>query len=173
MIMTRRVRKFALTVHITSSIGWLGAIVGFLVLSIAGLTSQDAQIVRGVYLSMELTGWYVLVPGCLASLITGLVMSLGTSWGLFRHYWILVKFLITIVAAVILFMYTQTLSNMGDLAANPTLSIDELRNPSPVLHASAALLALLIAVTLSVYKPQGMTRYGRRTMQGRNKGSWS
>ena len=56
---------------------------------------------------MELTGWYVIVPLCLASLVTGLVMSLGTRWGLFRHYWVLAKLLITIVAMLILFAYMK------------------------------------------------------------------
>lgn len=165
MTMTPRLRKFALTAHITSSVGWLGAIAGFLALAVGGLTSRDAQLVRGAYLAMEVTGWYVLVPLCLASLVTGLVMSLGTPWGLFRHYWVLVKFLITIVAALILFMYTRTLSHLGGLAADMTLFVDELRNPSPVLHSGLALLALLVNTTLSVYKPRGLTRYGWRKQQ--------
>ena len=62
-------------------------------------------------------------------------------------------------------MYTQTLDYLAGLAARtPSLSGDVggLRSPSPVLHASAALLLLLVATTLSVYKPRGMTRYGRR-----------
>ena len=160
--MTPGLRKLALTAHVTSSVGWLGAVAGFLALAVAGLTSRDAQLVRSAYLAMELTGWYVLVPLCLASLMTGLVMSLGTPWGLFRHYWVLIKFLITAVSALILFVYTQTLSPLGRLAADATLSVDDLRNPSPVLHSGAALLALLVTTTLSVYKPRGMTRYGRR-----------
>jgi hypothetical protein len=89
-------------------------------------------------------------------------MSLGTPWGLFRHYWVLVKFAITVVAAIILFMYTQTLSSLGDLARDTNLSIDDLQNPSPVLHAGSAVLALLVNTILSVYKPRGMTRYGRQ-----------
>lgn len=85
---------------------------------------------RGAYLAMELTGWYVLVPLCVASLLTRLIMSLGTPWGLFRHYWVLVKFVITILAAIILFMYTQTLEQLGALARDPVLSLNELQNPS-------------------------------------------
>lgn len=162
MTMSPRLRKFVLTVHITSTVGWLGAVAGFFALAIAALFSHDVQLVRGTYLAMEVTGWYVLVPLCLASIVTGLVMSLGTSWGLFRHYWVLVKFLITIASALILFMYTRTLSYLGDIAADMTLSIDELRNPSPLLHSGLALLALLVTTTLSVYKPHGMTRYGWR-----------
>ena len=162
MTMSPSLRKFALTTHVTSTLGWLGAIVGFLALAIAALTSGDVQLVRGAYLAMQLTGWYVLVPLCVASLATGLIMSLGTSWGLFRHYWVLVKFVITILAAIILFMYTQTLDQLGAMARDTNLSINDLRNPSPVLHSGLAVLALLVNTTLSVYKPKGMTRYGRR-----------
>lgn len=111
------IRKLALTAHVTSSVGWLGAVGGFLALAVAGLTSREAQLVRGAYLAMELTGWYVIVPLCLASLVTGLVQSLVTQWGLFRHYWVLVKFLVTIFSAVILFVYTKTLGHLGRLAA--------------------------------------------------------
>ncbi len=56
-------RKLALTVHIVFSVGWLGAVVPYLALSIAGLTSNDAQMVRAAYLSMEFIGWCVIVQG--------------------------------------------------------------------------------------------------------------
>ena len=108
MTMTPRLRKFALTAHVTSSVGWLGAVAVFLALAVAGLTSQDAQTVRAAYLAMELTGWFVLVPLSLASLLTGLVQSLGTAWGLFRHYWVLFKLLINVVATIVLLLYMQT-----------------------------------------------------------------
>lgn len=85
MTMTPRVRKAVLTAHVTASVGWLGAVAGFLGLSITGLASQDAQTVRGTYLAMEATGWFVLLPLSLGSLATGIVQSLGTTWGLFRH----------------------------------------------------------------------------------------
>src|SRR5919106_3182566 len=100
--MTLRLRKFALTAHITFSVGWLGAVVAYLALAIAGLTSHDAQMVRAAYLSMELMGWFVIVPFSLAALLSGLVQSLGTQWGLFRHWWILVKLLLTVIATIVL-----------------------------------------------------------------------
>jgi hypothetical protein len=162
--MTPRLRKFALTAHVTFSVGWLGTVASFQALAIAALTSRELETVRGSYLAMELTGWYVIVPFCIASLVTGLVVSLGTPWGLFRHYWVLVKFLITVVAALVLFGFTQTLSSLGDLAADATLSMHGLRNlsQSPVLHSGGGLLAILLATILAVYKPWGMTPYGRR-----------
>jgi hypothetical protein len=165
MTMTPPLRKFALTVHVTSSVGWLGAVAGFLALAVAGLTSQDAQTVRAAYIAMELTGWFVIVPLSLASLLTGLVQSLGTTWGLFRHYWVLFKFLINVFANIVLLMYMPTLDYFAGVTVDPTLSADDLRvlrDPSPLLHASLALLLLLVATVLGVYKPRGMTAYGRR-----------
>ena len=164
MTMTPRLRKFALTAHVTSSVGWLGAVAAFLALAVAGLTSQDAQMVRAAYLAMELTAWFVIVPLSLASLLTGLVQSLGTKWGLFRHYWVLVKLLITILATIVLLMHMQPISLMAGAAAETTLSSADLREPriQLVVAAGAALLVLLVATTLAVYKPRGMTPYGWR-----------
>ncbi len=165
MTMTPHLRRFTLTAHVTSSVGWLGAVAGFLALAVAGLTSQDAQLVQAAYLAMELIGWFVLVPLSLASLLTGLVQSLGTRWGLFCHYWVLIKLLINVFATVTLLMYMQTLSYLAGVAAQTASSSGDLgglRSPSPVLHAGAALLLLLVATTLSVYKPRGLTPYGRR-----------
>jgi hypothetical protein len=165
MIMTPRLRKFVLTAHVTSSVGWLGAVAVFLALAVIGLTSQDAQTVRAVYLVIEPAAWFVLVPLAFASLTTGLVQSLGTTWGLFRHYWVFFKLLINLSAIVVLLMYTQTLSYLADVAAETTLSSDDLgvlRTPSVVLHSALALLLLLVATVLAVYKPRGMTPYGLR-----------
>ena len=162
--MTPRLRKFALTAHVTSSVGWLGTVASFQALAIAAVTSRQPETVRGLYLAMELIGWYVVLPFCLASLVTGLVVSLGTPWGLFRHYWVLVKFLITVVSALILFGFTQTLGSLGAMAADATLPMNELRNlkQSPVLHSGGGLLAIFVATILAVYKPWGMTPCGRR-----------
>jgi hypothetical protein len=161
--MTPRVRKFALTAHVASSVGWLGAVAGFLALAVAGLVSQDARTVRAAYLVMELIGWSVLVPLSLASLLTGLVQALGTEWGLFRHYWVLFKLLITAFATLVLLMYMPTLGYLSGVAAQTTLSggdLGGLRSGSPALHAGGGLVVLLVATTLSVYKPRGMTRCG-------------
>ncbi len=164
MTMTPRLRKFALTAHITSSVGWIGADAGFLALAIAGLTSQDAEMVRAAYLAMGLIAWFVIVPLSLAALLTGLVQSLGTKWGLFRHYWILVKFLIAIFATIVLLIHTQPISYMANAAAETTLSSADFREQriQLVAAAGAGLLVLLVAVTLAVYKPRGMTPYGWR-----------
>lgn len=170
MTLTPGVRRFALTAHVVSSVGWLGAIAVFLALAVAGMTVDDEQKVRAAYLAMELTAWSVLVPLALASLLTGLIQSLGTKWGLFRHYWVLAKLLITIVATVVLLLYTQTIASIADVAAGAG-GLEDLRNPSPAVHAAVGVMLLLVTTVLAVYKPRGMTPYGWRKQQALRAGS--
>ena len=165
--MSPRLRTFALTAHVTTTVGWLGAVAVFLALAAVGLTSDDAATVRGAYLVMEPTAWSVLVPLAVASLATGIMQSLGTTWGLFRHYWVVLKLLITVLATIVLLAYMQTFRAMAGVAADPSVDLDVVRNPSPGLHAGLALMVLLVATILAVYKPRGMTRYGRRKQEER------
>ena len=161
MIMAPSLRKFALTAHVASSVGWLGAVAAFLALAISGFTSQDEQMVRAVWLAMELTGWFVIVPLSLASLLTGLVQSLGTPWGLFRHHWVVVKLLLTVFATIVLLVHMPTVSYFAGLAEDSNRAV-RAGLSGELLHAGGGLLVLLVTTTLSVYKPRGVTRYGRR-----------
>jgi len=164
--MSPGLRRFALTAHITSSVGWLGTVATFLALAVVGLTNQDATVVRAAYLAAESITWYVIVPLAFASLLTGLVMSLGTPWGLFRHYWVLVKFLLTVLATVLLLLHTQPIGQLAAIARWTIVSgADAGRlQIQLVADAAAALVALLVNVTLSVYKPRGVTAYGQRKL---------
>lgn len=162
MTMSPRLRKLALTAHVTSSAGWLGAVAVFLALAVVGLTSDDPQTVRGAYLVMEPAARLALVPLALASLLTGLVSSLGTAWGLLRHYWVLFKLVINAFATAVLLAYMETFRAMASVAADASQDLEAVRSPSPLVHATLALLVLLVAAVLAVYKPRGMTRYGWR-----------
>lgn len=142
----------------------------FIALDVAVVTSQDTQTLRAAYIAMDLIIWWAIVPLAFASLITGLVSSLGTKWGLFRHYWVLFKFLLTIFATVILLKETQMVSYMAGIAADPTTSSDALHTlGSTLVHSVGGLVVLLLIMILSVYKPQGMTRYGWRKQQEKRK----
>jgi hypothetical protein len=113
---------------------------------------------------MELTGWYVIVPLALASVLTGLVMALGTKWGLFRHYWVLISFVLTILAIVVLLLHMPTVNSTADVVQKAEgASLDGLGGD--LLHPAIGLVVLLVIQTLYVYKPPGLTRYGWRKQQ--------
>ena len=92
---------------------------------------------------------------------------------MFRHYWILAKFLLTTGATVILLQHMEAVSRMSGVAIETTLSSADFRalRIQLVVHAAGGLLVLLAVTTLSVYKPWGMTSYGRRQQHARRKGS--
>ena len=155
-------RRLLLTVHIVFSVGWLGAVAALLGLSVAGLVSSDPATVRSGYLAMQPIAHYVLIPLSLSSFFSGIVQSWVTPWGLFRHYWVIVKLVINVVAVAILFMYLQTLDRLASVARAAASPLDD---PSPAVHSAAALIGLVVATGLSVYKPKGMTKYGQRAIR--------
>lgn len=162
--MTPGIRKFFLTIHVTVSVGWFGAVAVFLALSIAGITGKDAQVARSLYVAMRLITWFVIIPLSFASLSTGLIQSLGTRWGLFRHYWILIKFILVSLSIIVLLIHLQPISFMADKAVSSALFDEEVRAAQfqLVIAPVAALLVFIVAIALAVYKPKGMTRYGLR-----------
>ncbi len=168
MALTPGFRKFALIVHLTSSVGWIGAVIAYLALGVSAVTSQEAQTVRAAWTAMELTGWFVIVPLALAALLTGLIMSLGTPWGLFRYYWVLLTFVLTIFAAVVLLLHMPTVSALADVARE-TDAAELSRLGGDLFHAGGGLLVLLVIMALNVYKPAGLTPYGWRKQQERHK----
>lgn len=164
MNMTPGLRKLGLTVHVASSVGWLGAIAAYLALNAVALTSQNEQTVRAAYLMMEPVAWFAIIPLALASLVTGIVQSLGTSWGLFRHYWVLLSLLLTVLATTVLLLHMPDVSRLADLAADPSADLSGL--DGDLTHSVGGLLVLLVPLVLNIYKPRGMTRYGQRKQRG-------
>ncbi len=168
MTMSPRLRKFMLAVHLTSAVGWIGAATAYLTLVVVVLTNEDARTVRDAIGVMALIDWYVIIPMAIAAFITGLVLSLGTQWGLFRHYWVLFSLLLTVFGIFVLVEYSLTLREMAAVAANPTFSssdLDFLKDPGHAVHNIGGLGLLLVVTVLNVYKPRGLTRYGWRKQQ--------
>jgi hypothetical protein len=167
MVMPPHLRKFALSFHLTVSVGWIGSVLAYLALGLTAASAEDAQTLRAAWVSMDLVGWYVIVPLAIASVITGLIMSLGTKWGLLRHYWVLYSFVLTLLAAVVLVLHMPDVSELASAAREGASRsrgehlLGELRS-GDLLHPGLGLIVLLTVQMLNIYKPTGMTRYGRR-----------
>jgi len=155
-----RLRRVVLTAHVAAAAGWIGAVASYGVLALAGTTSDSAETVRAAFIAMELL-YYALVPLATVALLTGLAQALGTNWGLFRHYWVLVKFVLTVVAFTVMLLNLDTVSEHADHVAHASAA--ELPGAGHDLqHAVGGLAILLVAATLGVYKPRGLTRHGKR-----------
>ena len=157
------VRRFMLTVHITASIGWLGAIAAYIALNVPAVTSTDPQLVRAAYLMMEPVAVYGIVPLAVLSLITGIVQSLGTPWGLFRHYWVVISLILTAFATLVLILHMRDVRALADMASDPTTDMRTVGGD--LFHSIGGLIVLLIPLWLNMYKPRGLTRHGWRQQQ--------
>jgi hypothetical protein len=159
-------RRLVLTAHITTSVGLLGAVASFLVLAVLGLTSANMLAARAAYLAMERVAWLVIVPLAFTSLLIGIVQSVSTAWGLFQHYWVIAKLALTLLVTVVLLLQMKTIATMARAASESALLSADLHRLrlSLVIHAAGGLLVLLGPVALSVYKPAGKTRLGRKRL---------
>ena len=161
MIRTNRTRKFALTAHIVFSVGWLGAVLAYLSLVFALLAGDDAQAANSAWTSMESIGWFAIIPLAIGAFLSGLVMSMGTRWGLFRHYWVVIKLVLTAFATVILIVHMPAVSLQA--VASGGMGHVGIGGPrGELVHAGGGLLVLLAITILAVYKPKGLTWYGKR-----------
>lgn len=159
-------RKLTLSIHLIVSVGWVGAVSAYLGLDIAAATSRDTLTLRAAYLAMDLVVGTVIVPLAVAALLTGLVISLGTRWGLIRHYWVLISLLLTVVTVVVLLSETRVIGDNAQIAADPSTSTDQLHGlGNTLVHSGGGLVILLVILVLNVYKPRGLTPYGWRKQQ--------
>lgn len=166
MILEPSVRKLVLAVHLTTSVGWLGSVAAYLPLDITIALSDDAETVRGAWAAMGVIAAWVLVPLALASLLTGIVISLGTRWGLFRHWWVVVSLVLTVAAVIVLLVESRVITGSAAIAVAPTTTAERLLAMPPTLpHSVGGLFVLLVIQWLNVFKPQGLTPCGWRRQQ--------
>ena len=166
MLMRPALRKLALTFHIVASLGWMGAVAGFIVLDVTTVTSADVPTLRAAYIGMDLVIDWAIVPLAFASFVSGIVMSLGTKWGLFRHWWVVITLILTVVATLVLLAQLPLIEHRADLAANPATTDEAIRGEGNLLlHSVGGTVLLLVITVLNVYKPRGLTRYGWRRQQ--------
>jgi hypothetical protein len=161
MAMSASLRRAALALHIISSVGWIGAAAGYLVLGVLAAVRDEPLTIRAAWIGMEVIGWRAVVPLGGLALLTGLVMSLGTSWGLVQHYWVLIALVLTVLALTVLILHMPTVTANADLAR----TADDravVALGGDVLHPALGLVVLVVVAVLNVYKPRGVIGLGRR-----------
>lgn len=163
MPMSASARKLVLVLHIATSVGWLGAVVAYVPLDVAAATSESEAVLRAAYVGMELIALWALVPLAVAALLTGVIVSLGTTWGLFRHYWVIVSLVLTSFAVLVLLVETRVIRGYAAVARDPASSFADVEALGHTLpHSVGGLVVLLLVLALNVYKPRGLTPFGWR-----------
>ena len=156
-------RKTLLTVHIGVSVGWMGAAAAYVALNLPFSLGAEEPSVRAAYLMMPMVAVYALVPLAMATLVTGVALSVGTKWGLFQHYWVVASLTITLFAAAVLILHLPAVEDLAVLAADPQEDVTTLGGD--LVHSLGGLVVLSVPLVLNVVKPRGLTRRGWRAQR--------
>jgi hypothetical protein len=158
-------RRAVLVAHIASAGAWLGVDVAMAALILTAATAGDAGTRAFSLQALEIvTVWPLLTCGG-TCLLTGIVLALGSRWGLLRYWWVTVKLAINLVLTVLVlvslrFEIADQAERGRRLAAGQTVTFD-LSNL--IYPPTVSPTLLLVAMTLSVFKPWGRIRAGRPT----------
>ncbi|MET8082281.1 DUF2269 domain-containing protein [Streptomyces sp. NPDC005303] len=169
----RRARKLTLAIHVVTSVGWVGLSLSMVVLAIMGYTTDDAAVAKGVYYAMYVFDDTSVTVFSVTAAITGILLSCGTKWGLLLHWWIVVKWVITLFMTIfawfvihpIVMTASERTADVGDGPPDPGGAGDFLLWSVPLLF-----VLLTVAAVVSVYKPWGRTARGRRAQTAGRRG---
>ena len=166
MAVSGTVRKGVLALHIMASVGWMGAATSFAVLDTTTAVASDTATLRAAYVAMELLALFALVPLALATVASGIAIAVLTPWGLFRHWWVVVTLVLTVLATVVLLLQVPTIMHRADVASapeTPDAALGQMGNL--LLHSVGGAAVLGVIAALNVFKPRGLTRHGWRQQQ--------
>jgi hypothetical protein len=160
MLLSPALRRLALTLHVVASVAFPGAVACFFALALVGLKTDPAT-AQALYRAMDLMTWLVIVPLCFASLVSGLTSSLGTPWGVFRYWWVIVKLVVTVFSTFVLLLHLRPIRLVAENLPSAATVETQVQLAAA---AGLALVALVFMTALSIYKPRGLTRYGARQL---------
>jgi hypothetical protein len=167
--LTPAVRKAVMVLHVVAGIGWMGVDIALLVLLITARTTNDAALVVSGFNAIGMIVPIAVPPLSLGILLTGIILGLGTRWGLVRYWWVLVKLLLSLIMTVLVFAsLLPAVSSIAVLSAT-TISADAVRAslgmlPTMLLFPPVvSFLMLGVATILSIFKPWQRTPWSRES----------
>ncbi|MGW0367419.1 DUF2269 domain-containing protein [Streptomyces coeruleorubidus] len=156
----RPARRAVLVVHVTASASWLGLTLGLLALGTTAAGTGSAVTVEASVRAMKLFADRLLLPVAFLTLLSGLVLSLGTPWGLVRYRWVCTKFWLTLATTTATVFALRPGVNS---AVTAVTAGGPLPDAGDVLFGPVVSLSAYVFMTvISVLKPWGPTRRGRR-----------
>jgi hypothetical protein len=158
--LSRGWRRATLVVHIVAAGAWIGIDVIVAVLVLTGRFSGDVAVRSLAYQALAtFVVWPMLTAG-LVSLATGLLLGLGTTWGLLRYWWVAVKLVLNLVLCTLIVLVLRP--GMDEVAGYGRDLLTGTPDPSTVsslfFPPAVSLTTLTLATVLAVFKPWGRIR---------------
>ncbi|MGW2225815.1 DUF2269 domain-containing protein [Streptomyces formicae] len=166
--LSRPARRATLVVHVVGAAGWLGLTLGLLALALTAITTQSPAVVEAAVRSMKVFTDWLVIPLALITLLSGLPLSLGTPWGLAKHRWVYTKFWLTLATTAASAFALRP--GVNDSAATVAAG-NPITDPSGLIAGPIVSLSAYVFMTvISVLKPWGLTRRGRKQRERKQRG---
>ena len=144
--------------HVFFACTWIGAGMSLVVMQWF-MKAGDGMELYGIVRSMKFIDDFVIIPGAIGTLVTGLLFSLFTNWGFFKHWWIIVKWIINLSGVIFGTFWLGPWLN-GSVPLAKELGLKALTDPvyyhNQSMNAAfgpVQVATLVIAVFISVLKP--------------------
>jgi len=147
--------------HVGIGVGWLGLSLGMLTLSLTGLLTSSAAVRHAAYEIFHIFDLAIVIPSVVLTIVTGLVLSLGTPWGLIKYRWVLAKFMISLSIPATAVIQSKWVRELAARTVDPAAEPGTLGVLLTVVVGCYSVL-LWTATALSILKPWGRTRWGHR-----------
>jgi len=160
----RRARRCVLVAHIVSAGAWIGLDVVMGVFVFSALVTDDARTKVIGYQALEMFAVGPLLTVGLLCLVTGLVLGLGTKYGLVRFWWVAVKLVLNVVLVVLVILALRPGVVEAAESARRLSPTELLASPvgDLVFPPIVSTTALVIATAIAVFKPWGRIRGGQQ-----------
>jgi hypothetical protein len=154
-------RKWLLSAHVLFSAIMFGVAFAFLILSITAANTSDEGVLKACYLSMHILAKTSIRASTIGALVTGILLSVLTHWGLFKYYWIIAKEGLMIFSILLgpIGMEAWTLKAVTLTSAEGLVALN---NPAFTVNSGQFWTGIILQIlsiggmfVISVFKPWG------------------
>jgi uncharacterized membrane protein len=163
-----RLRKTVLLLHIVAGGTWFGLDVAMAVLVITAIGTDSAAVRAHTLQSLQLITVWPMFSSAMLSLITGILLGLGSKYGLVRYWWVAIKLVLNLLLAILVVTALRgEVVNAASLGAQLAGGADVEWNFTNMIYPPiVSPTALTIAFLLAVFKPWGRIRRRASTSSG-------
>lgn len=156
-------KRWLLSLHVVFSAIMLGETIVIVIVSLTAMTTESGDVLNACYTTLHLLSRTGGRYAPIFAVVTGVMLSVMTPWGLFRYHWIIVKEVLTLLALAIgiVGFYVWSLRGLSiasieGLAArqNPVFVVNSHLLWIGIILQSMSLLSMFV---ISVFKPWGGT----------------
>ena len=159
--LTIKQKNWLLAAHVAFAALWTGTVLTMFLLALQNQNSANADVLYALNSAINLLDDYVVIPSAIGSLLTGTFLCWLTIWGFFKHYWVIVKWVATVILIVLGTFWLFPWANAAT-AISEAQRLQALENPLYTFDAKGVLIGtvvqvvcLLVIIAISLLKPWG------------------